>query len=849
MLRNATLAVCLLLSLSPVSAQIVDIASSPSDPFALGAQANETNEHYGAAAFSDDGRYIVFDSRASNLVAGDDNHNYDTFVKDRVGGAITIVSHRPDGHPGNNESYEGTISGDGRFVAFYSYANDLVAGDTNNSVDVFVTDRLSGAVERVSIGTDGVQGNGYSYSASLSRDGRYVTFLSSASNLVAGDTNGVDDVFLRDRALGLTLRLSVGAGGVQANSDAIAARIDAQGRLVCFVSSATNLVPDDANGSNDVFVRDVLQSTTALISRTPGGQPGNGSAEDCAIAADSGAVAFTSDASNLTATDPNGASRDVFVYEPSAGAIARIDAGESNYFGAAQPDISADGRYVVFASDASTLPGPHAPYQPEIYFHDRTMSTTTRVSLSTTGQAPARYSDAPRVAPDGTVVLYNAFSDDQVADDTNRQRDALLYTVAVATRQRAAAPPTALPSGGGGTQSSLSADGRYIAFASAAGILAPSYGNGFMQVYVYDSALGTTSLISHDATGGVGNAASLDPHLSADGRYVAFVSQAANLVADPDANGTYDVFLHDRMLGTTVRITSDAMGNAANDRSDFLTMSADGRRLAFITQASNLLPGATTAERRLLVFDRIDGFSRADISPTGTLPNAAVFERASFSADGRYIAFASQANSFVPADDNPYTDVFRKDLDGGALVLVSRRSDGGFANQQCNDAAISGDGRFLAYRSIATNLVDGDDNGSADIFRTEVATGTTIRVTDTLRGPSSAFQRRPRLNADGRQVAFESSAALLPADTNNAFDVYVYDAQFRRLTRASVGPTGAQYGADSMAVAISADGQWLSFDVSPSVVPIAGRYNAPAGADVFKARNPAAELLFFDDFE
>ncbi|HET9485176.1 MAG TPA: hypothetical protein VFO79_14540, partial [Xanthomonadales bacterium] len=199
----------------PATARIVDIVSSPPDPFALGTQPNSSSEHYGAQAFSDDARYVVFDSSASNLVAGDDNHDYDTFLRDRVSGTLTLVSHRPDGAPGSDQSYDGAVSGNGRYVAFWSYAPDLVAGDENGEADVFVFDRTTGLVERESVGAGGTQADGISYAPALSRDGRYVLFLSDATNLVAGDTNGTTDAFVRDRQLGLTLRVSVGSGGVQ----------------------------------------------------------------------------------------------------------------------------------------------------------------------------------------------------------------------------------------------------------------------------------------------------------------------------------------------------------------------------------------------------------------------------------------------------------------------------------------------------------------------------------------------------------------------------------------------------------------------------------------------------------
>jgi archaellum component FlaF (FlaF/FlaG flagellin family) len=174
-----------------------------------------------------------------------------------VGAFTQRVSVATGGTQGNGDSFIPAISADGRYVTFQSIASNLVPGDTNSTFDVFVRDRRSGTTQRVNVATDGTQANGDSFSLAISADGRYVTFQSIASNLVPGDTNDRTDVFVRDLRSGTTQRVSVATGGTQANGDSDIPAISADGRYVAFESGASNLVPGDTNHSEDVFVRDL----------------------------------------------------------------------------------------------------------------------------------------------------------------------------------------------------------------------------------------------------------------------------------------------------------------------------------------------------------------------------------------------------------------------------------------------------------------------------------------------------------------------------------------------------------------------------------------------------------------
>jgi Tol biopolymer transport system component len=308
-------------------------------------------------SISADGRYVAFNSVAGNLVTGDSNAANDVFVRDRQAGVITRVSVDSIGVEGNGVSREPSISSDGRYVAFYSAASNLVANDSNAANDVFVRDRQTGETTRVSVDSSGVEGNGVSLNASISADGRYVAFDSAASNLVSGDTNGKTDVFVHDHQTGETTRVSVDSSGVQGNGGSYTPSISADGRYVAFYSDSSNLITGDTNAKGDVFVHDRQTGTTTMVSVDSSGVQGNGNSEYPSISADGRYVAFRADSSNLVTNDTNAIS-DIFVHDCQSGATIRASVDSSGVQGNGYsdvPSISADGRYVAFASEASNL--------------------------------------------------------------------------------------------------------------------------------------------------------------------------------------------------------------------------------------------------------------------------------------------------------------------------------------------------------------------------------------------------------------------------------------------------------------------------------------------------------------
>jgi hypothetical protein len=264
---------------------------------------------------------VAFESRASTLVPDDTGGFDDVFVRDRESGTTERMSTDSEGHQGNGDCYGNAISADGRYVVFGSAAFNLVPGDTNGAFDIFLRDRQLGTIVRVSVDSTGGEGNDQSVRPSISANDRYVAFTSWASNLVAGDTNTEADVFVRDLQTGMTTRESVDSSGVEGNnaSGIFDVSISADGRYVAFCSSANNLVPGDTNFLADDFVRDRQTSTTESVSVSLSGTQGNGSSGmyGQAVSADGRFVAFESDATNLVPHDttPWG---DVFIRDRAA---------------------------------------------------------------------------------------------------------------------------------------------------------------------------------------------------------------------------------------------------------------------------------------------------------------------------------------------------------------------------------------------------------------------------------------------------------------------------------------------------------------------------------------------------
>ena len=438
-----------------------------------------------ATALSADGRFVAFIT-TSKLVADDTNTFADVYLKDRSTGAVTLIS-RGDGVSGTigngNVFSAPSVSGDGRFVVFGTSSSNLVAADADATTDTYVRDTVAGTTTLVSVSSAGVKGNSDSAIPHISADGKFVAFVSSATNLVTGDTNAVNDIFLRDLTANTTVRVSTdSAGGQQTGGGSVNSNISGDGRYVIFDSNATNLVLNDTNAKSDVFVKDTITGTTRRVSVASDGSQGNGN---------SGSIGF-----------------------------------------GATVGISADGKYAVYQSDATNLVGGDAGGFTDIFLRDITGGTTTRMSTDASGN-----------------------------------------------QQNAAA-----------TGATISGNGRFVAFQSGANNLVAGDGNGFVDIFVKDRITGAITRANVSRDGVEANGASAAPALSRTGEFVSFDSGATNLVA-VDGNGSFDAFVHQRPLPALY-----VAGPAAGGSSQVRVFNADGtQKFSFLAYDPGYTGGAFVA--------------------------------------------------------------------------------------------------------------------------------------------------------------------------------------------------------------------------------------------------------------
>jgi Tol biopolymer transport system component len=402
---------------------------------------------------------------------------------------------------------------------------------------------------RVSVNSLGGQANANSAAVYTSGPGRFVAFESNASNLVQGDTNGVSDIFLRDRATGSTFRISLGhivsGRPTQANGPSHSARgVTPNGQFVAFESFASNLVHNDLNGTWDTFVRNRANKTTYRVSVSSQGVAGNGPSADPVISANGRFVAFESSASNLVGHDANGAVTDVFLRDrvTNTTSLLSVSSGEVQGNGSSSdPMITPDGRFVVFESGATNLV-PDGNGETDIFVRDRKTGTTTRASVSSGGTGGNAGSYSPRITPNGHFVAFESFSDNLTGGDTNHVADVFVRDRWARTTVRPSVSTSGAQGNGFSSDPTISDDGRYLAFESAASNFVAQDDNAHVDVFIRDRGTNTTRAASVTPGGHVGNAAAENPWFSGDGRYLAFSSNSSNLVSG-DTNGDKDVFV------------------------------------------------------------------------------------------------------------------------------------------------------------------------------------------------------------------------------------------------------------------------------------------------------------------
>jgi len=822
-----------------------------------------------AAAISPDGRWVAFGSPATDLVAGQQGPaGWNLFLWDRTTGATTLVTHKAGSPLVTANGYSaGFHLTDGGSLAFASNAADLLPtrNDVNGTYDVFFWDRVSGKTTLVSRTPKSATtfGNRDSTSPWVSGDGRWVAFETQATNLLPGAPlpTPLQYVLLHDRATGKSLLVSHASRGASTAPQGYSGNpiVSVGGTWVLFRSNATDLVSgqQDRPGTDDLFLFERATGKITLVSHASASSTkAEEDVRDFRMTPDGAWIAFTSQGPDLVAgqTETGGPSADVFLFERATGRNRLASRAAASPLTAADSDsllssLSADGRWVTFSNGAyNMLPaGADTNQAADSFVFDRVTGQASLLSAASPGKPANNGSTGPVISAEGGWIAYATYATDLVAGkkDLNALSDVVLNERATAKARLVSLHPPALPSltpRAFSRAESVSADGRWSVFTSEAPNLVPGQqdGNGYYtDVFLYDHLLRTVTLVSRAAGSATtsGNGQAFLPRISADGRFVIYLSESTNAVAgqadpnnqSPGAPYDADLFLFDRVTGTTALVSHAAGSPAttANQESrEQAAISADGRWIVFSSFATDVAGQVDPSGRRshTYLYDRATGQNTLLDHAYGAPDQEADqnSEPAGLSADGNVVLLLSGARNLTPETFfDIYPNAWVLDRTTGLFTLVSRAASTSFPQAGADAAVLSADGGTVAFFSRRGNVVPGQvGDEEENLFLWDRRSGVTRLVSHTAASATtSATALDPAaLSADGRRVVFASYGRdLVPGETdaNDGADLYLYDrdTDTNQLVTHALGSatTTAALPATSQTPSISADGRFVAF--------------------------------------
>ena len=672
----------------------------------------------------------------------------------------------------NAVSRSPSLSADGRYIAFTSYATNLLANDSTVDTNVanfysqiYTKDATTGLVSIESMPASGASPDGYSRDPSLSGDGQWLVFTSQASNLVANDTNAHPDIFLKNRTTGQLTLVSTTADGQLANEESLQPEISANGRYLTFTSYASNLVADDTNNARDVFVKDLVTGAIVRASVTEGGQQGNQSSQNPSISADGTRVAFTSAASNFAVgVTPV----QVYVKNLNSGVLQLASSTSTSQpanIGSDQAKISASGNVVVFSTSATNLVSGDGDFDSDVFAKNLTTGELKLVSTGASGIGNSSSGSSLDVSFFGTTVVFSSFASNLTVGATGGFEHVYHKDLVTGQVRRIG---SASQTNASEYNATISSDGQVVAFASFAGNLTPADFNQTEDVFTASLSNNQVSAVSTRVRPSWSAGGSSSSSINRDGRYIAFVSDSNNLTTDssPLSQLPYEgVFIRDTVTGSTRIASSNSLGEKANSEASYPSISSDGRWVAFQSRASNLVSGTAPNTSNIFVKDTQTGELFLVSQSMSGVPGNADSSNPVISESGRYVVFTAFANNLT--DDGVTSGgLLRKDMLTGALVRVDTTAAGAAGNLVGYSPSISADGRFVAFLSSASNLVAGDNNAARDVYVKDLFSGA-IRMINTLNGvQANGFVNNPIISADGRRVAFLTNAAALTQDNS-----------------------------------------------------------------------------------
>jgi Tol biopolymer transport system component len=871
----------------------------------------------GTPGLSSDGNWLVFGSSAVDLVQdqADGNNSNDVFLYHATNHSLRLVSHTPqlfsDSETGDGGSGLARISADGRYIAYASSAGNLVNGlqDFNaDGTDIFVFDRDAGSnstalVSHSSLGNLATA-NQASSNPTISADGSAIAFTTQATNLVSGitDGNGDSDVYVYDRATHALTLVSHNQNSNSVTSVMYSGNpsLSPNGRYVLHTSSSADAVPGQVDGSrsDDLFLFDRTTSNLALLSHVAGSPTTAASHETPYgfFSADGAHIVMMSRGYNMVPgqVDTNDdddflLGDDVFLADPlNPGANQRLLShapGQPAVAGLRMsytPSVNADASLATYVSQSDELPGPgqDANSATDVLLWNSATDVSTLLTRHASGASNATLMGASQVqvSRDGNWVAFVSASPHVVANeiDTNRTTDVYLLERASGTvRLVSHTPGNHLQTGNAGIVAtgsnniSISADGRYVAFETMASDLDTTQidNNTSPDILLFDRDAppdASLRVASRRPSGIVSNGSSTVPRLAANGGAVVFLSTSTNLVPGVvDTNGEADLFRYD-VATATVKLISHSSASAtvtADGGARAGTLSADGRYVAYLDSATNLVPGSdSNGYYDVFVYDVQSDTHQLVTHTFGSATTSAsaagafsVEPTPTISGDGSTVVYASEATDLVSLFQNNIffpvgapTQVYRWNRNDNSNRLLSRVPDG-FGNPSGNGPAglpsVSSDGSRVAFASSAGDLVAGQDDSELtdDVFLWSGADDSLRLVSHRTAQPASAAgcsRDMPRLSAEGLRLIYGCddamvAAGVILADSQSRLFLYSVAADVNVLISPNV--FDAHFGAHDYAERADVDGNGTSIVyLSPSPDLITYDGNAFADAFVFR---------------
>ena len=723
------------------------------------------------SSLSADGQRIAFRSFERNLPGGDVLFDSRVYVQDLVTNTISLVCQSSEGQVADRGCSNPAISGDGRYVVFESSATNLVAGDSNNQADVFLRDLQNATTIRISETSTGVGGDAASRNPSIGEDSAVIAFTTASSNLDPGVANGNEQILVASQG-GFTT-ISVGQLGVAGNADSDRAIVSSTGTHVTFQSRASNFVVVDGGGSQQVYVRDLAGASTTIVSRNGDNVAANLPSFSQSLTADGSLASFTSNASNLV-TDDDPFTPDAYISSVAANSLTVLNATDQR---ALNLQLSSNGSYSALEAGES---GAEAVTLRNLVSGAES-SPRANEHLARSGNGPSSLGESRALSRDGSLVLFFSGADNLDSNDTNSATDLFLYDRSTDRATLVSRGMNGESANGRSQFGGLTGNGRFVVFSSSASNLIADDTNFAPDIFLLDRDSGTITRESIAANGDELPSGGRVGSVSEDGRFLAFSSSDNVLGASDFVEFSSGVYLRDRQLGTTLLANRPINGGSPLGSVNDVDISGDGRFVVFTTGASDLLDTPVENDQ-LYFFDRDNARLRLiSQSASGAFANNDVFS-AQVSRDGRFAVFVTQATNLVPEDTSDNRSVFLADLTTGALELISVTSAGDNADSRAFSPAISDDGQRVIFGSDAQNLSSEVRDGFEGVFLRDREAGTTTLVSLNSNGEmANRFVELAQLAGDGSHVAFDTQATNFVGAVNNASDVFL-----RELSRESL---------------------------------------------------------------